>query len=62
MEREIEEPLLSCGRSAIWISAQSRDSIQAGIFSRLPVGSMTQTAASPRFGLRRICRVTPWSG
>ena len=43
----------------IMISAHSRDSIQTGIFSRRPLGSMTQTAPSPRFGLRRICRVAP---
>src|SRR5256885_1894206 len=33
-----------------------------GIFSRLPAGSMTQTAPSPRFGLRRICRLAQRSG
>jgi hypothetical protein len=43
----------------IVISAHSGSSIQMGIFSRLPAGSMTQTAPSPRSGLRRIRRVTP---
>ena len=47
------------GRCEIVISAHSGNSIQMGIFSRLPAGSMTQTAPSPRFGLRRIRRVTP---
>jgi len=51
--------LLKCGRSVILISAQSGNSIQTGIFSRFPAGSMTETAPSPRFGLRRICRATP---
>jgi len=44
--------LLRCGRSAIFISEQSGNNIHTGIFSRLPVGSMTETAPSPRFGLR----------
>jgi hypothetical protein len=30
------------------------NSIQTGIFSRFPVGSVTETAPSPRLGLRRI--------
>ena len=47
------------GRVQILISAHSGNSIQTGIFSRLPAGSMTQTAPSPRFGLRRIWRVAP---
>ena len=45
--------LLRCGRCEIVISAHSGNSIQMGIFSRLPAGSMTQTAPSPRFGLRK---------
>jgi hypothetical protein len=48
-----------CGRREILIPAHSGNSIQTGIFSRLPAGSMTQTAPSPRFGLRRIWRVAP---
>jgi hypothetical protein len=52
--RDRRASLLRCGRSVILISAQSGDSIQTGIFRRLPPGSMTETAPSPRFGLRRI--------
>ena len=60
MKREIEAlPYSGAVVREILISAQSGDSIQTGIFSRLPAGSMTQTAPSPRFGLRRICRVAP---
>jgi transposase len=39
--------------------AHSGNSIQTGIFSRLPAGSMTQTAPSSRFGLRRTRRRAP---
>jgi predicted amidohydrolase YtcJ len=31
--------------------------ITTPIFSRLPAGSMTETALPPRFGLRTICRL-----
>jgi hypothetical protein len=51
--------LLRYGCAEILISAHSGNSIQTGIFSRFPAGSMTQTAPSLRFGLRRICRVAP---
>ena len=44
--------LLRRGRSVIFVSTHSGNSIQTGIFSRLPVGSITETAPSPRFGLR----------
>ena len=50
------------GCSEIMVLAHSGSSIQIGIFSRLPPGSKTQTAPSPRAGLRRICRVARWSG
>jgi hypothetical protein len=46
-----------CARSTILVSAESGDSIHSGIFSRFPVGSMTETAPSPRFGLRTIERL-----
>jgi hypothetical protein len=42
------------GRSEIFISAHSGNSIHTGIFSRRPVDSMIETAPSPRFGLRTI--------
>jgi hypothetical protein len=48
-----------CGCCEIVISAHSGNSIQLGIFSRLPAGSITQTTPSPRSALRRIRRVTP---
>ncbi len=55
--RERRASLLRCGRSAMLIAAHSGNSIHTGIFSRLPAGSMTETALSPRFGLRTICRL-----
>ena len=46
----------------IVILAQSGKSIHTVIFSRLPVAPTTETAPSPRFGLRITWRVAPWSG
>ena len=57
--RDRRASLPRCGRREILISAHSGNSIQTGIFSRLPAGSITQTAPSPRFSLRRIWRVAP---
>jgi hypothetical protein len=48
------DSLLKRGRSAIFISAHSGNIIHTGIFSRRPVGSMIETAPSPRFGFRTI--------
>jgi len=52
--RERSASLLKRGRSVIFISAHSGNSIHTGIFSRRPVGSMIETAPSPRFGFRTI--------
>ena len=49
--RDRRASLLKRGRSVIFISAHSGNSIHTGIFSRRPVGSMIETAPSPRFGL-----------
>ena len=58
--RDRRASLLRFGRSSvILIAEQSRDNIQTGIFSRLPVGSTTLTAPSPRFGLRSIFKEAP---
>ena len=43
-------PCSSAAISVILTSAQSDDSIQTGILRRLPLGSMTVTAPSPRLG------------
>ena len=44
--------LLRCGLSSILPSAESGNSIHTGIFRRLPMWSMTETAPSPCFGRR----------
>jgi hypothetical protein len=52
--RDRRASLLKRGLSVIFISAHSGNSIHTGIFSRRPVGSMIETAPSPRFGFRTI--------
>jgi hypothetical protein len=46
--------LLRNARSMSFILLRSGDSIHTGIFNRFPAWSMTDTAPSPRFGLRSI--------
>ena len=62
MQGSEEHPCPDDGLSSISTSAQADDSIQTGIFSRLPLGSMTVTAPSPVLGRQMTRRVLPCSG
>jgi hypothetical protein len=51
---ERRDAMLRWTSSLTLIKVQSGNSIHTGIFRRFPARSMTETAPSPRSGLRRI--------
>ena len=62
MQGSEEHPCPEMRLSSISTSAQADDSIQTGIFSRLPLGPMTVTAPSPVLGRQMTRKVLPCSG